>query len=1164
MLKNREVFLKDPIENPIPNDGVAEVGEPRTPQQWEVLRWELSSFVCEGEYLRGLELILSTFLQHLDQPKQPAVWVSGFYGSGKTHLVRVLDCLWRDLRFPDGARARGLVRLPAEIKALLKELDTVGRRSGGLWSASGKMGAGGSSTRMAVLSILLNAAQLPTFYPAARLVLWLKHEGYYDAVRQAIEQRGGSLERELRNMYVSKYLVPILVDIIPGFAGSPEAARELLRAQYPTVADVGDDELVHAFEDVLELQSAAPGKLPCTLLVFDEIQQFIGDNAERALHVQEVVEACSAQFGSRLLFVGTGQSAIQGTTQLSKLQGRFTVRVTLSDKDIETVVREVVLRKAPDKVPELKAVLGKAGGEIDRQLAGTRIGPSITDAADLVPDYPLLPVRRRFWEGVLRTVDAGGVVGQLRTQLRVIHDAAAQAGNDDIGHVIPGDAIFDQLKGDMLQSSALLRETAQTIEEQNDGTEEGKLRSRLCAAVFLIGKLPTEGAAVAGVRATADALADLLVEDLAAGSATLRARIPALLEQLVEGGKLMLVGEEYRLQTRESAEWEAEFRRRNAQIRADDARIAGDRADELKKAVEAALKGLSFTQGVSKTARKLQLHFGADAPSADSGAVPIWVRDEWSASERAVQQDAQGASVESPILFIFLPRRDSDALRAALAAHAASSETLNTRPSSTTPESIEARKGMESRHEIERSKLNGLVAGVLENARVFQGGGNELSERSLREAVQTGVNSSLARMFPRFKDADHTGWDRVFQRATQGAADALSAVGYTGDAEKNPVCAEVRAFVGPSGKKGSEVRKHFAGSSWGWPQDAVDAALMVLVAGGYVRASRSGVPVTVREIERQQIGTTDFHGEGIILTTLQKIELRKLASDVGIACKAGEEAEAVALLLERLDGLAREAGGDPPLPERPSAAVVDRPRAMAGNERLVAVHDAREELLKSFQAWSRAKEKGDQRLPRWHALLRLLHHASGLPVHAEVQPQVEAIRAQRSLLEDPDPATPLCDKVAAALRSALLAARAGLLEVQRREVGRLKESQEWNRVPDADRSRLLAHYNLEAVPTLQLSTNEELLASLDATSLADWNDKTEAIPARVAAAREVAVRLLEPKAVRVSLPAATLKTAGDVEGYLATLKAQIMPHIEAGNPVFLSPWKGGDDGAAAG
>ena len=85
-----------------------------------------------------------------------------------------------------------------------------------------------------------------------------------------------------------------------------------------------------------------------------------------------MVEACFARFGGRLLFVATGQSAPQATPQLSKLQGRYTVRVALSNTDVDKVVRSVVLRRAPDRVPDLRDVLEENSGEIDRQLSRPR------------------------------------------------------------------------------------------------------------------------------------------------------------------------------------------------------------------------------------------------------------------------------------------------------------------------------------------------------------------------------------------------------------------------------------------------------------------------------------------------------------------------------------------------------------------------------------------------------------------------------------------------------------------------------------------------------------------------------------------------------------------------------------------------------------------------
>ena len=91
--------------------------------------------------------------------------------------------------------------------------------------------------------------------------------------------------------------------------------------------------------------------------------------------VQEVVEAYSKRFGDRLLFLGTGQTALAGTPALQRLQGRFTVNVELSDHDVETVIQRVVLAKRPDREGEIRSALDASAGEIDRHLTGTRIAP---------------------------------------------------------------------------------------------------------------------------------------------------------------------------------------------------------------------------------------------------------------------------------------------------------------------------------------------------------------------------------------------------------------------------------------------------------------------------------------------------------------------------------------------------------------------------------------------------------------------------------------------------------------------------------------------------------------------------------------------------------------------------------------------------------------------
>src|SRR5207244_12080371 len=126
----------------------------------------------------------------------------------------------------------------------------------------------------------------------------------------------------------------------------------------------------------------------------------------------------------------------------------------------------------------------------------------------------------------------------------------------------------------------------------------------------------------------------------------LRQSISQLLQSLVESGTLMQVGDEYRLQTRESAEWEMDFQRRRARIRADDSRIASDRATVFHNSVTAALKGITITQGLSKTPRKYETQFGTDSPSVYKRNVTVWGRDEWAISEYTRGENDDSSAID--------------------------------------------------------------------------------------------------------------------------------------------------------------------------------------------------------------------------------------------------------------------------------------------------------------------------------------------------------------------------------------------------------------------------------------------------------------------------------------------------------------------------------------
>ena len=303
----------------------------------------------------------------------------------------------------------------------------------------------------------------------------------------------------------------------------------------------------------------------------------------------------------------------------------------------------------------------------------------------------------------------------------------------------------------------------------------------------------------------------------------------------------------------------------------------------------------------SRAPSELEPHFGAEAPRKDTDRVPIWIRDEWSVMEGTVRRDAQAEGSESPIVFVFLPKRSADALKAALVGQAAAKETLEIRGGAvTTTEGQEARAGMETRLSTHMTDVNRLMAAVLVDATVLLGGGTVTSGDALRDRLKLAVDTAMVRLFPQFGPGDHAQWSKAAERARQGAAAALSAVNYPGEAHKHSACQLVLVYVGVSDRKGSDVRQYFQNPPYGWTGDAVDGALLALVAGGYVRAMVNAQPATVKQLDRPTLGKAEFRREGAVITALHRIAVRKLLSDAGIPVSNNDEGAALPQYVAKL------------------------------------------------------------------------------------------------------------------------------------------------------------------------------------------------------------------------------------------------------------------------
>jgi hypothetical protein len=127
---NRDIYQKDPSTRKLVNEGVASVNDEKTNQALSVLRYELETFVCDGQYEKGLEHILDVYLKNIEQAEQPAVWVSGFYLSqaqaamlerpnsppfGSAASMARANRTWSRCCGPSGSTARLTTALPRGV-----------------------------------------------------------------------------------------------------------------------------------------------------------------------------------------------------------------------------------------------------------------------------------------------------------------------------------------------------------------------------------------------------------------------------------------------------------------------------------------------------------------------------------------------------------------------------------------------------------------------------------------------------------------------------------------------------------------------------------------------------------------------------------------------------------------------------------------------------------------------------------------------------------------------------------------------------------------------------------------------------------------------------------------------------------------------------------------
>ena len=164
----------------------------------------------------------------------------------------------------------------------------------------------------------------------------------------------------------------------------------------------------------------------------------------------------------------------------------------------------------------------------------------------------------------------------------------------------------------------------------------------------------------------------------------------------------------------------------------------------------------------------------------------------------------------------------------------------------------------------------------------------------------------------------------------------------------------------------------------------------------------------------------------------------------------------------------------------------------------------------------------------------------------EIKEEADAIKRNRSLLNETDPVQPLLERATELLRTELRSVYDDYTAAYEEQMEKLRGSDSWQEIDEDTRWEILRRYDLDGIPDIDVGTTEELLDTLDDTPLDGWRARVDALPRRFDNALSAAVQELEPDTTRVSLESRVLKSEDDVDEWLDEARRTLLDHLENG------------------
>lgn len=511
-MKIKDVFTY-PIERPITQ--VIKLDD-LGPQE---MAQELSEYVVtkqiEEHILAFLDAFVATRKGQSGRTDHIGVWVSGFFGSGKSHFAKILGYLLRNQAVhidgvPSHATDIFLSRVDddsprkLEIRSLLTQVRNFVDADVLMFqikSQEDQLNKAQESIAAIMYRQYLTSRGFHSDPWIGRLELMLTRKGRYDDFRRAVEASEGEPWESSRKEFalVRPAVARAMQAVMPELYHTLEEAQRAIEDVRASLS-LTPESLTTELAEYARSKDAKSGERSVKMVfIIDEMGQFIGDDGQRLLELQTIAEEFAAHGQGRLWLVVTAQEAlddvISGVKQVradyGRILERFDVKLRMTSEQIEHVIEERVLKKRPSAQPSINALFESYRGQIGSfGRPETKRHLPILDAQHFEYAYPFLPYHFPLMQDAFASLRARGgrsvmLTGAERSMLGIVQNVlkARDPGlaSADLGSLVTLDAIYDQIRPEVSGNDQ--RAIAEVADQVRSS---GYSPQRVLKAVFLL------------------------------------------------------------------------------------------------------------------------------------------------------------------------------------------------------------------------------------------------------------------------------------------------------------------------------------------------------------------------------------------------------------------------------------------------------------------------------------------------------------------------------------------------------------------------------------------------------------------------------------------------------------------------------------------------------